>query len=100
MSRIHTLNARRNLLFPAIREHYSWTDEKTFVEVQRTHQDFRQILREKGINYDELRTALTPQASKHEAAFLFDEHRCNSERIAGVDAANAVFKLLTCKDEP
>ena len=94
MSRIHTLNARGNLLLGSIREHYKWTDSRTFVEIQRIHQDFLDILRAKGINYEELRNALTPQTGKHEAAFLFDEHRCNPNRIAGVDAADAVFKLL------
>lgn len=84
MSRIHNLNARGNLLLAAMRQHYSWTDARTFNEIQRLHQDFLQILSDKGVSYDELRTALTPQTSKHEAAFLFDEHRCNPERIAVV----------------
>lgn len=97
MSRIHTLNARGNVLLGAIRQHYSWTDERTFVEIQRTHKDFLQILKAKGLHYDELRNALTPQTNKHEAAFLFDEHRCNPGRISGVDAADAVFKLLPAK---
>ncbi|MFY9810294.1 hypothetical protein [Aquabacterium sp.] len=97
MSRIHTLNARGNLLFAAIREHYKWTDDRTFREIQRTHSDFLEILSEKGISYDELRNALTPQTNKHEAAFLFDEHRCNPERIPGVDAVDAVFKRLPAK---
>lgn len=97
MSRIHTLNARGNLLLAAIRKHYSWSDDKTFDEIQRTHRDFLEILSRKGINYDELRNALTPQTNKHEAAFLFDEDRCNPERIPGVDAADAVFKLLPAK---
>ncbi|AUN94642.1 hypothetical protein [Pseudazoarcus pumilus] len=94
MSRIHTLNARGNLLLASIREHCKWTDTKTFVEIQRIHHNFLDILRTKGINYDELRNSLIPQTGKHEAAFMFDEHRCNPNRIAGVDAADAVFKLL------
>lgn len=97
MSRIHTLNARGNLLFAAIREHYKWTDDRTFREIQRTHSDFLEILSAKGISYDELRNALTPQTNKHEAAFLFDENRCSPDRIPGVDAADAVFKLLPSK---
>lgn len=97
MSRIHTLNARGHLMLAAMREHYSWSDEKTFLEVQRFHQDFLNILSDKRISYDELRTALTPQTKKHEAAFLFDENRCNPDRIAGVDAADALFKLLPAK---
>ncbi len=84
-------------MFPAMRDHFSWSDEYTFKEVQQFHRDFLVILKAKGINYDELRSALTPQTTKHEAAFLFDEHRCNVDRIAGVDAADALFKLLPAK---
>lgn len=94
MSRIHTLNARGNLMLAVIRDHCSWSDERTFKEIQRFHQDFLQVLSGKRISYDELRTALTPQTNKHEAAFLFDEHRCDPDRIPGVDAADALFKLL------
>jgi hypothetical protein len=97
MSRIHTLNARGNVMLPALRSHYSWSDEQTFNEIQRFHEDFLTILSSKGIVYDNLRTALVPQTDKHEAAFLFDEHRCAPERIAGVDAADALFKLLPAK---
>ena len=35
MSRIHTLNARGNVMLAAIRNYYSWTDEQTSKEVQR-----------------------------------------------------------------
>lgn len=94
MGRIHTLNARGNLMLATIRDHHSWSDERTFKEIQRFHQDFLQVLSGKRIIYDELRTALTPQTNKHEAAFLFDEHRCDPDRIPGVDAADALFKLL------
>lgn len=85
-------------MLPAMRSYFSWSDERTFKEVQRFHCDCLDILKAKGINYDDLRSALTPQTTKHEAAFLFDEHRCNADRIAGVDAADALFKLLPAKN--
>ena len=97
MPNIHTLNARGNVLLPVLREHYSWTDARTFREIQRFHKDCLEILKMKGIAYEDLRSALTPQSTKHEAAFLFDEHRCDPEHIAGVDAADALFKLLPSK---
>ena len=46
-------------MFPAMRDHFSWSDEYTFKEVQQFHRDFLPILEAKGINYDELRSALT-----------------------------------------
>ncbi len=97
MSSIHTLNARGNLLLPVMKQHFSWTDARTFHEIQRFHQDCIQILKSKKINYADLRTALTPQQAKHEAAFLFDEKRCASQFIPGVEVADALFKLLDHK---
>lgn len=94
MAGIHTLNARGNVMLPVLREHFSWTDAQTFREIQRFHQDLLSILKAKGIDYALLRSALTPQQAKHEAAFLFDEQRCDNEFIPGVECADALFKLL------
>ncbi|MBU9391521.1 hypothetical protein KTE71_28930 [Burkholderia multivorans] len=54
-------------------------------------------MKSKKINYADLRTALTPQQAKHEAAFLFDEKRCASQFNPGVEVADALFKLLDAK---
>jgi hypothetical protein len=97
MAGIHTLNARGNVMLPALREYYSWSDARTFREIQRFHNDLLNILKAKGINYDLLRSALTPQQSKQEAAYLFDEQRCDSEFVPGVECADALFKLLDRK---
>ncbi|WGG52109.1 hypothetical protein [Rugamonas sp. DEMB1] len=97
MPKIHTLNSRGNFMLPSMRSHFSWSDDRTFREVQQFHDDCLGILKAKGVNYDDLRTALTPQTNKHEAAFLFDEKRCDPKRIPGVDAADALFKLLPPK---
>lgn len=94
MASIHTLNARGNVMLQALREYCSWSDARTFREIQAFHRDCLKILKIKGIRYEALRSALAPQPTKQEAAFLFDEHRCDPERIAGVDAADALFKLL------
>jgi hypothetical protein len=97
MAGIHTLNARGNILLPFLREHFSWSDARSFKEIQRFHKDLLDILKAKSIKYDELRTALTPQQTKYEAAFLFDEQRCDADVIAGVDCSDALFKLLSPK---
>jgi hypothetical protein len=81
-------------MLSALREYFSWPEAQTFRFVQQFHAECLSILAQKGIRYEELRSALTPQPAKEEAAFLFDEHRCDQERVAGVDAADAVFKLL------
>lgn len=97
MAGIHTLNARGNMMFPVLREHFAWTDARAFREIQRFHIDLLDILRAKGIDYASLRSALTPQSTKHEAAFLFDEHRCDNTFLPGVECADALFKSLDRK---
>jgi hypothetical protein len=94
MAGIHTLNARGNGMLPGLREHYAWTDGRTFREIQRFHSDLLDVLHAKGIDYASLRSALTPQSTKHEAAFLFDEQRCDDDSVPGVECADALFKAL------
>jgi hypothetical protein len=94
MPAIHTLNARGNVMLAALREHYAWNDARTFREIQSFHHDCLEILRVKGIDYASLRSALTPQTAKHEAAFLFDEERCDNTFMPGVECAEALFSAL------
>lgn len=94
MPAIHSLNARGNILLPVMRDHFALSDARTFVEIQRFHRDCLGILQAKGIDYASLRSALTPQPKKHEAAFLFDEERCENSGIAGVECAEALFNAL------
>ncbi|WP_217705151.1 hypothetical protein [Peristeroidobacter soli] len=94
MACIHTLNARGNVMLPVMREHCAWTDARTFREIQRFHSDLLDVLRAKRIDYASLRSALTPQSTKHEAAFLFDEQRCENKFAPGVECADALFKAL------
>lgn len=84
-------------MFPMLREHFSWTDAQTFREIQHFHRDLLDILSAKGIDYTSLRSALTPQPLKQEAAFLFDEHRCDNTFAPGVECADALFKALDPK---
>lgn len=72
MASIHTINARSHIMLEVLRDHFAWNDEHTFKQIQLLHKELLGILACKGINYAELRSALTPQGSKHETAFLFD----------------------------
>ncbi len=97
MSAIHTLNARGNVLLPVLRKHFSFSDARTHLEIQRFHRDCLNILQSKGIDYASLRSALTPQSTKHEAAFLFDEERCDDKSLSAVECAEALFSALNPK---
>ncbi len=94
MPSIHTLNARGNVLLPVMRECFSLSDASTFAEIQKFHGDCVGILKAKGIDYALLRTALTPQPTKHEAAFLFDTGLCAQSFVPGVGCSEALFSAL------
>ena len=97
MPSIHTLNARGNVLLPVMREYFSLSDARTFAEIQSFHGECVGILQAKGIDYASLRTALTPQPTKHEVAFLFDTDRCARNFAPGVECAEALFSALDAK---
>lgn len=84
-------------MLSTLREHFAWVDAQTFREIQHFHRDLLDILRAKRIDYASLRSALTPQPTKHEAAFLFDEHRCDNTFVPGVECADALFRALDPK---
>jgi hypothetical protein len=44
-----------------------------------------------------LRSALTPQPTKHEAAFFFDEQRCENTFVPSLECADALFIPLNGK---
>lgn len=91
---IHTLNARGNVLLSALHDYYSWSDSRTFQEIQEFHSELLEILHAKGIDYELLRSALTPQPTKHEAAFLFDEQRCDDAHAPGIECVEELIKAL------
>jgi hypothetical protein len=78
MPAMHTIDSRNHLMLESLRKHYWWSDESTFNEIQVFRTSLIQILNSKRISYDELRTALTPQQTKQEAAFIFDCKRYDS----------------------
>ena len=57
MASIHTLYSRGNVMLPALREHFAWTDAQTVQEIQDFHRDLLDILRAKRIDYVSLRSA-------------------------------------------
>jgi hypothetical protein len=93
MPSIHTIDSRNHLMLETLHKHYSWSDKRTFNEIQVLHKTLVQILEAKGIKYEELRAALVPQQQKHEAAFLFDYKRCDTG-MYGKQCGERLLQLL------
>ena len=69
---VHTLDARNNVLLEVLRDYFKLTPERTHREIQDIVRSTSALLAKKGVDYGALRTALTPQQDRCEAAFLFN----------------------------
>lgn len=69
---IHTLNARGNGMLEVIRDYFGLSPERMLFEIQGMREQVAHALKSKGVNYDNLRTALVPDREKLEIALIFD----------------------------
>ncbi|WP_316356887.1 hypothetical protein [Devosia sp.] len=71
---IHTLNARGNIFLEVVRDQFDLKPHHMFRQIASLRQTVEDVLAPKGISYDELRTALTPDRKKREIALIFDSN--------------------------
>jgi hypothetical protein len=69
---IHTFNARGNALLQVVRADGSFSPQAMHDEIQQMLTRTVAILASKGINYGDLKNALTPQPDRREVALVFD----------------------------
>ena len=75
---IFTLNARGNVFLEVSRDHFKIKPDRMFREIQGMFAQTLDILREKGIEYSALKTALVPSTNRREIALVFDSSRIES----------------------
>lgn len=95
MTTIFTLNARGNMFLEVIRDHFQIPAARMRREIVSMHAKVVEVLKTKGIDYKQLRSALVPQMDKHEAAFIFD-----STEVASGDYGPKVIERLLPLLEP
>jgi hypothetical protein len=78
-------------MLEVLRDLYGVTEVKN--EIQRMHGELIKILKEKNINYTDLRSALVPSTDKEEAVFIFDSSVTNSG-LYGREIFNQILPLL------
>ena len=61
---IHSLNARGNVMLDVIRDYFNISSDRMLVEIQGMRTQVAQVLKTKGVNYDDLRAALVPDREK------------------------------------
>lgn len=69
---IHTLNARDHVTLEIMRDVLNDPDMLTYIQDELAQTE--QILKNKGINYSELKTALVPSTQKREIVLVFDRN--------------------------
>jgi hypothetical protein len=87
---IFTLEARSNVLLGVTAEHFKLTDHEVFHDLQRSLEELQQVLKSKGIQYQDLKTALVPSADKTERAFVFNWQRIDDLHYGGVIVEHAL----------
>ncbi|WP_156718065.1 hypothetical protein [Nocardioides sp. Leaf307] len=90
--RLHTLEARDNITLDVIFQDPASSGPEIRSAVASALTNTRSQLALRHINYDELRTALTPQVGRKEVALLFDSRQMRDSY--GDEAARAVLPLI------
>ena len=75
---LHTLNARDHVMLTVIRDYFNLGSKEIFREIQGMRSLIDETLNKKGINYDELKTALVPARKRREIALVFDRTAIDS----------------------
>ena len=78
MPEILTLNARSYILFECIQDQFGLSTSQMRKEITSLYSETVAVLKTKGIEYSELKSALVPKTDKYEAAFIFDSRRIES----------------------
>jgi hypothetical protein len=90
---VHTFNARGNALLQIVRADGSFSPQRMRDEIQGMLTRTVAILASKGIQYGELKSALTPQPERREVALVFDTSNM-TESWYGLSIHRRVLPLL------
>lgn len=91
---VYTLDAREHVLLETMTKHLKLTNAEVYKEINSQLFELKEVLKEKGLAYEDLKNALIPQANRNEIGFVFDSN------LAGTSYGDAVFdKLIPLLDK-
>jgi len=93
MQPIFTLDARDNVMLEVMQDYLKLSNPVMRRGIQAMHQELVSTLDSKGIIYSKLGRALTPQADRHEAGFVFDTESIK-QSFYGYEVAKEILPLL------
>lgn len=91
--KIHTLNARDNIMLEVMRDYFSLSPDQMRREIQGALQMLESALCKKNIIYSDLKTALVPDTKRKEIALIFDTKSIESIWY-GLDVFSRIIPLL------
>ncbi len=89
MNEIYTLNARGNVMLEVMQSYFNLDSITLYNEINGIHQELKEILKRKKINYSDLKTCLVPSIKKKEMLLVFD-----SLQIESMWYGNEVFEKI------
>jgi hypothetical protein len=87
--RVHTIDARDNVMLEVLRKEFDLSPDQIFNEIQGLLRETTAALANRGISYDSLGPALVPSQKRQEAALFFD-----SSQIADSGYGYPVFERV------
>lgn len=90
---IHTLDARGNIMLEVMRDYFKLSPKQMHAEIINQKKVLDHYLLKKGIDYNNLKNALTPDKKKKEIALFFDTLQIESDWY-GYESFNKLIPLL------
>ena len=89
---IYTIDARDNILLEVMKSHLGLDENRIYIEINNSLKYLISVLKNKGINYKDLKSALVP-SEKKEIAFVFDTNKIESDWY-GLPVMSSIIPLL------
>ncbi|HTM65536.1 MAG TPA: hypothetical protein VL093_04400 [Flavipsychrobacter sp.] len=93
---IYTIDAREHGFLEGMSAHYKWTTPEIYRQINLSAARTIEALKQKGINYTDLKNALIPHSNRKEIAFVFDSTLIDSSWY-GYEVAKNFTPLLDKK---
>ncbi|PMM35401.1 hypothetical protein BCT55_15215 [Vibrio splendidus] len=83
METIYTIDAREHCMLEVMADYFQMTHESIYLEINRMFHELIGTLKDKSVNYQELRNCLTPSIDKKEVILVFDSLQIDSSWYGG-----------------
>ena len=96
--KIFTFDSRNNISWNVMKDYICLDNKQMHNEIQTTFNDLITILKKNKINYEELRSILTPSQDKQEICFVYDSLKTSNSSYYGYEILQGLLpELLQCE---